>query len=31
MQDTLKTNASHSIRITHEELVSMGIVTRHAT
>jgi hypothetical protein len=24
-------NASHSIRITHEELVSMGIVTRHAT
>ena len=24
-------NASHSIRITHEELVSMGIVTKHAT
>ncbi|HKF26928.1 MAG TPA: hypothetical protein VKB06_00860 [Nitrososphaera sp.] len=25
------TNASHSIRIKHEELVSMSIVTRHAT
>jgi hypothetical protein len=24
-------NASRSIRITHEELVSVGIVTRHAT
>ena len=24
-------NASHSIRIKHEELVSMGIVTRHVT
>ena len=28
---TENANASHSIRITHVELVSMGIATRHAT